>query len=107
MVAAFAYDAQHRLWVATADYTDTGHDALLRRRPRPAPKPVKVVSALYTLLGLLWYHELRCYVTSTGRADAHSGFAHHRFALAQDDPDAARARGREQRHRAQARTAAC
>jgi glucose/arabinose dehydrogenase len=76
-VAAFAFDPEGRLWAATADYTDSGHDALYLVAAAGA-KPVKVVSGLHTPLGLLWYHDA-LYVTSTGRVDAFRGLRNDRF----------------------------
>lgn len=69
-VAAFAFDPQGRLWLATADYTDTGTDSLYVVGHQGA-KPVEVVSRLHTPLGLLWYRNA-LYVASRGRVDAFS-----------------------------------
>ena len=77
-VAAFAVDPSGRLWVATADYTDTGHDGLYVVAGKGA-RPVEVVTSLHTPLGLLWYHDA-LYVASTGRVDAFSGFDGTKFA---------------------------
>jgi glucose/arabinose dehydrogenase len=68
--AAFAFDAEGRLWVATADYSDEGKDAVYLVAEKGA-RPVKVVSGLHTPLGLLWYRGA-LYVASTGRVDAYS-----------------------------------
>ena len=77
-VAAFAFDSAGRLWAATADYTDSGHDGLYVVAKSGA-KPVEVVSKLHTPLGLLWYHDA-LYVTSKSRVDAYSGFTGTTFA---------------------------
>ena len=76
-VAAFAFDSRGRLWVATADYTDTGHDGLYLVAA-PGAQPTEIVRGLHTPLGLLWYHD-SLYVTSTGRVDAFSGLRGTRF----------------------------
>jgi glucose/arabinose dehydrogenase len=71
-VAAFAFDPEGRLWVATADYLDSGHDGLyLLARAEAAP--LEVVTGLHTPLGLLWYRG-SLYVSSASRVDAFSGF---------------------------------
>ncbi len=49
-VAAFAFDATGRLWVATAAYTDSGVDAVYLV-PGAGTTPVKIVSGLHTVLG--------------------------------------------------------
>jgi glucose/arabinose dehydrogenase len=77
--AAFAFDAEGRLWVATADYSDTGNDAVYVVAKRGA-KPVKVISGLHTPLGLLWYHG-SLYVGSTGRVDAFTDLRGTTFAI--------------------------
>jgi glucose/arabinose dehydrogenase len=71
-VAAFANDAQGHLWVATADYTDSGHDGLYLVA-RAGAVPIEVVTGLHTPLGLLWYQD-SLYVSSTGRVDAFTNF---------------------------------
>ena len=77
-VSALAFDAQSRLWVATADSKDRGKDAVyVVARPGDVPKPV--LTAAHTPLGLLWYQRA-LYVASAGRVDAYSGFDGHRFA---------------------------
>jgi glucose/arabinose dehydrogenase len=75
--AAFAFDSRGRLWVATADYTDKGHDGVYLVASRGA-KPTEIVTGLHTPLGLLWYHD-SLYVTSTGRIDAYSELRGDRF----------------------------
>src|SRR5438876_11273904 len=71
-VAAMAFDDAARLWVATADYSDAGHDALYVVSQAGAA-PIKVVDGLHTPLGLLWY-EQSLYLTSKEKVDAYSGF---------------------------------
>jgi len=69
-VAAFAFDTQGRLWLATADYTDTGSDGLYVV-PHAGATPVEVVRRLHTPLGLVWYRNT-LYVASRSRVDAFS-----------------------------------
>src|SRR5690348_16782016 len=52
-VSAFAFDAQGRLWAATAAYTSEGDDGVWMVSAAGAA-PVKVVSGLRTPLGLAW-----------------------------------------------------
>jgi glucose/arabinose dehydrogenase len=82
--AAFALDAQQRLWVATADYTDTGKDGVYLVAASGAT-PVEVISGLHTPLGLVW-HDGVLYVASKARIDAYSvlqgsKFTKHRTVL--------------------------
>ena len=100
-VAAFAFDAQGRLWFATADYSDTGADGLYLVAGAASP-PELVVGGLHTPLGLVWYQG-SLYVTSTGHVDAYTGFDGTRFATQPPGPDAAGRRRREQHHRGLAR----
>ncbi len=76
--AAFAFDVQQRLWVATADYTDAGKDAVFLVTKSGA-MPTRIIVALHTPLGLLW-HESTLYVASKERVDAYSGFTGTAFA---------------------------
>lgn len=76
--AAFAFDAQQRLWIATADYTDAGKDGVYLVTKSGAT-PSKIIAALHTPLGLLW-HESTLYVASKERIDAYSGFTATAFA---------------------------
>jgi len=76
--AAFAFDAQGRLWVATADYSDSGKDGVFVV-DRAASTPTEVVTGLHTALGLAWYRGW-LYVASTGRVDAYTDFDGHAFA---------------------------
>lgn len=75
--AAFALDAQQRLWVATAAYTDTGNDGVYLVAAAGA-KPVEVVSNLHTPLGLVW-HDGTLYVASKERIDAYSNLIRAKF----------------------------
>jgi glucose/arabinose dehydrogenase len=75
--AAFALDARERLWVVTADYTDSGKDGLYLVTTAGA-KPVEVVSGLHTPLGLLW-HDDTLYVASKERIDAYSNLRRSKF----------------------------
>ena len=77
--AAFTFDADGRLWVATADYSDTGTDAVYLVA-KPGAAPVKVIAGLHTPLGLLWYRGA-LYVGSTGRVDAFSDLHGTAFAI--------------------------
>lgn len=76
--AAFAFDPEGRLWVATADYSDSGKDGIFVVA-RAASPPAEVVTGLHTPLGLVWYQGW-LYVSSTGRVDAYSGFDGRAFA---------------------------
>jgi len=75
---AMAFDPLGRLWVTTADYSDSGHDALYVV-PRAGPAPAAVVSSLHTPLGLLWIGGT-LYVASKERVDAFTGFNGTAFA---------------------------
>ena len=60
------------LWIATADYTDSGTDGIYRvSAAGAAPSPV--ISGLHTPLGLLWL-DGTLYVSSKERVDAYTGF---------------------------------
>ncbi len=76
-MAAFASDAEGRLWIATADYRDTGADAVYLVAAAGAT-PVAVIPDLHTALGLLWHGD-ELYVSSTERVDAYGGFDGTRF----------------------------
>jgi glucose/arabinose dehydrogenase len=83
--AAFAFDAQNRLWVATADYTDNGTDGVYLVAKEGA-RPVEVISGLHTALGLVWYHG-SLYVASKEKVEVYTGlsgthFASHRTIVA-------------------------
>ena len=75
--AAFAFDAQSRLWVATAAYKDDGTDGVYLV-PAAGAAPVEVIRGLHTPLGLLWLRG-ELYVASKERVDAYSGLVHNRF----------------------------
>ena len=77
-MAAFAMDPDGRLFVATADYRDTGTDAVYVVAMAGAT-PVAVIPDLHTALGLLWLGD-ELYVSSTERVDAYGGFDGARFA---------------------------
>ena len=63
--------------MATADYTDSGDDAVYLV-PAPGATPIQVISGLHTPLGLLWYNG-SLYVSSKERVDAYGGFDGSRF----------------------------
>ncbi len=75
--SAFAFDADQQLWVATAAYTDAGHDGVYLVA-RSGATPVEVISGLHTVLGLLWYHD-SLYVASKDRVDAYGDLHGNRF----------------------------
>jgi glucose/arabinose dehydrogenase len=77
-VSALAVDPTGRLWVATADSSDKGNDALYVING-PGASPISVVTGLHTPLGLLW-HKDGLYVSSTGRVDEFTGFDGSEFA---------------------------
>src|SRR5262249_45636726 len=77
-VAALAFDAQGRLWVATANDEDDGTDAVYVVSSSGA-QPRKVIASLHTPLGLLWYHGA-LYVPSKRRVEVYRGFDGTRFA---------------------------
>ena len=52
-VSAFAFDADDRLWVATASFADDGTDAVYLIATSGAT-PIKVIPDLHTPLGLVW-----------------------------------------------------
>jgi glucose/arabinose dehydrogenase len=76
--AAFAFDADGRLWVATAGYDEDADDAVYVV-PRAGAQPVEVISDVHTPLGLLW-HDGVLYVSSHERVDAYEGFDGTNFA---------------------------
>lgn len=77
-VAAFAFDATGRLWVATAASTDSGGDAVYLV-PGAGTTPVKIVSGLHTVLGLVWDGG-ELYVAAAGGVTAYGGFDGATFA---------------------------
>ncbi len=79
-VAAMAVDDDGRLWIATADYTDSGTDAL-DVVPAGGGTAAKVVAGLHTPLGLVWAGG-SLYVSSAGGVTAYGGFDGARFASA-------------------------
>ena len=83
-VGAFAFDADGRLWVATASFADDGTDAVYLVA-RPGATPVKVIVDVHTPLGLLWSGGT-LYVSSGHGIVAYDGFhgavfASHRTVL--------------------------
>src|SRR5262245_60031135 len=75
---AMAFDSEGRLWVATADYSDAGEDAVYVV-PELGAAPVAAVRGLHTPLGLLWIDD-SLYVASKERVDAFTGFDGTAFA---------------------------
>jgi glucose/arabinose dehydrogenase len=78
-VSTLAFDAEGRLWLATADSSDHGTDGVYLVRSPGAP-PVEVIPGVHTPLGLLWYQG-SLFVSSTGRVDAYSNFDGAGFGL--------------------------
>jgi glucose/arabinose dehydrogenase len=77
-VAAFALDAQGRLWVATAGYDDSSRDGVYLVA-RKGAAPVEVIPGLHTPLGLLWRGDT-LYVASTGKVEVFRNLRGNRFA---------------------------
>lgn len=78
--AALAFDDTGRLWVATADYSDSGQDGLFVVTKAGA-SPIEVVRDLHTPLGLLWYSQSQSlYVASKETVEAYTGFDGTAFA---------------------------
>ena len=75
--ATFAFDAQGRLWVATADYTDSGQDGVYLVTKAGA-QPIEMISGLHTPLGLLWDKDV-LYVASKARVDAFTNLRGTKF----------------------------
>jgi glucose/arabinose dehydrogenase len=75
--AAFAFDAQGRLWLTAAGLETHTQDGVYMIA-RPGARALKVVSGLDDPLGLAWYRD-RLYVASVGRVDAFGGFDGRRF----------------------------
>ena len=76
-MSAFATDPGGRLWIATADYRDTGADGVYLVAA-VGDAPVAVIPSLHTALGLLWLGD-ELYVSSTERVDAYGAFDGTRF----------------------------
>jgi glucose/arabinose dehydrogenase len=76
--SAMAFDPSGRLWVATADYTDTGQDTVSFVNGS-GEAPVTVLRGQHTPLGLLWIADT-LYVSSKERVDAYTGFDGQAFA---------------------------
>jgi glucose/arabinose dehydrogenase len=84
-VAALAFDADDRLWAATASFADDGTDAIYLVATAGAT-PLKVIAAAHTPLGLVW-DGATLYVSSGNGIVAYEGFdgaafASHRTVLA-------------------------
>ena len=77
-VAAIAFDADGRLWAATAGYSDDGSDAVYVV-DAPGATPKAILTNLHTPLGLVWDGGV-LYVASAGRIDAYSGLSNGAFA---------------------------
>jgi glucose/arabinose dehydrogenase len=77
-LSAFAFDADGRLWAATAAYDDAGTDAVYLVAATGSA-PVKVIAGLHTVLGLVW-SDGTLYVSSAGRVDAYDDLADGTFA---------------------------
>jgi glucose/arabinose dehydrogenase len=75
--AAFAFDAQGRLWLTAAGLEAHRHDGVYVIAKQGA-RPIEVVSGLDDPLGLAWYGG-RLYVASVGRVDAYGGFDGQHF----------------------------
>ena len=96
-MSAFAFDADGRLWAATAGYGDDGTDAVYLV-PSDGATPVKVIAGLHTPLGLVWSGGT-LYVASAGRVDAYRDLVDGTFAGHTTVADAAGGRRRGQRPR--------
>jgi glucose/arabinose dehydrogenase len=70
--AAFAFDEDGRLWVATAAFEDAGDDGVYVVAGEGSD-PVQVLADVHTPLGLLWL-DGELYVASRERVDAFGGF---------------------------------
>jgi glucose/arabinose dehydrogenase len=77
-VAAFAFDAQGRLWAAAAGLSAHSHDGVYLIA-QPGARPVRVIGGLDDPLGLVWLRG-RLFVSSVGRVTAYSGLHGTRFA---------------------------
>lgn len=77
-LSAIAFDGQSRLWAATADYSDSGGDAVYVIESARATAR-KVIDGLHTPLGLLWIDQT-LYVASKEKVETYSGFDGNAFA---------------------------
>ena len=77
-ISAIAFDAQSRLWAATAEYSDAGGDAVYLVASSGAT-PQKVIDSLHTPLGLLWIDQT-LYVASKEKVETYTGFDGSAFA---------------------------
>ncbi len=69
-VSAFAFDADGRLWAATAAFQDDDADAVYVVTS-PGAAPTRVIAGVHTPLGLVWVADT-LYVASHGRVDAYT-----------------------------------
>ena len=76
--SAFAIDPEGRLWVGTADYTDSRKDGIYLV-PSAGATPIEVISDAHTPLGLLW-NSGSLYVAAAGGVVAYSAFNGTEFA---------------------------
>ena len=76
--SALTFDAAGRLWVATADYADSGADGVYMVAA-PGATPVAVLPGVHTPLGLLWVDDA-LYVSGTGGVERYTGFDGAAFA---------------------------
>jgi glucose/arabinose dehydrogenase len=77
-LSAFAVDSNGRLWLATADSTDSGQDGVYVVAESGAAA-AEIVKGLHTALGLVWDNDV-LYVASKERVDAYTGFDGTAFA---------------------------
>ena len=77
-VAAMAEDGQGRLWLGTADYSDSGSDGVYLVVDARSD-PLLVIGEQHTVLGLVWVGD-ELFVASKERVDAYSGFDGSSFA---------------------------
>jgi glucose/arabinose dehydrogenase len=76
-ISAIAIDDQKRLWAATADYTDSGGDAVYVVAAKGGTS-TKVIDGLHTPLGLLWLDQT-LYVASKEKVETYTGFDGNAF----------------------------
>ncbi len=77
-VSAFAFDAEGRLWAATAAYSDAGADAVYLIAS-PGATPMRIIAGLHTPLGLLW-GDGTLDVASAGKVEAFADLEADAFA---------------------------
>lgn len=76
--SAMAIDDDGRLWIVTADYSDSGKDGLYVVAGASAA-PVEVETGLHTPLGIIWVDDA-LYASSAGGVTVYDGFDGTRFA---------------------------